>query len=132
VVKGSLLKPTGLRADEVEVTLLPDRNLDEERRKNHEPISLGTLELQDDKMVGFLPIPMDVLPSVLQMLIGDRFKFLAMSGTELYRRSTRLTGFSLEMDMEEDEDAPPHECGVRKPNILARSISGSRCQYQDH
>ncbi|MDI2073056.1 hypothetical protein [Bradyrhizobium sp. Mp27] len=38
VIKGTMLKPTELRTDQVEVTQLPDRDLDEERRKNHEPI----------------------------------------------------------------------------------------------
>ncbi len=103
VIKGMLLKPTGLITDQVEVTLLPDRNLDAERRRNHEPIFVGSLELHDNKMVGLIPIPMDALAPILAMLIGDRFKFLAMSGTELYRRSTRLTGFSLETTMEEEE-----------------------------
>jgi hypothetical protein len=107
VIKGRLLKPTELMTDQVEVTLLPDRNLDAERRRNHEPIFVGSLELYDNKMVGLIPIPMDALAPILAMLIGDRFKFLAMSGTELYRRSTRLTGFSLEMTMEEEE--PPGE-----------------------
>jgi hypothetical protein len=51
VIKGTLLKPTGLKTDKVEVTLLPDNNLGEERRKGHEPISVGTLELHDNKMV---------------------------------------------------------------------------------
>jgi hypothetical protein len=52
-------------------------------------------------MVGLIPI--HALAPILAMLIGDAFKFLAMSGTEPYRRSTRLTGFSLEMTMEEEE-----------------------------
>jgi hypothetical protein len=85
---------------QVEVALLPDHTLDAERRRNHDPISVGTLELYDNKMAGLIPIPMDALAPILAMLIGDRFKFLAMSGTELYRRSTRLTGSRLEMTME--------------------------------
>jgi hypothetical protein len=92
-----------LITDQVEVALLPDHNLDAERRRNHETIFVGSLELYDNKMAGLIPIPMDALAPILARLIGDRFKFLAMSGTELYRRSIRLTGFSLEMTMEEEE-----------------------------
>lgn len=106
LIKGTLLKPTGVVTDQVEVTMLPDRNLDAERRRNHEPLSIGSLELRDNKMVGLMPIPMEALAPILQMLIGDRLKFLAMSGTELYRRSTRISGFSLEMTMK-DEAEPP-------------------------
>jgi hypothetical protein len=87
-----------LITDQVEVALLPDHTLDAERRRNHDPISVGTLELYDNKMAGL--IPMDALAPILAMLIGDRFKFLAMSGTELYRRGTRLTGSRLEMTLE--------------------------------
>ncbi|SRR6266702_5076288 len=106
LIKGTLLKPTGLRTDQVEVRLLPDRNLDAERRRNHEPISLGTLEISGNMLVGLIPIPMDALAPILTLLVGDRFKFLAMSATEMYRRSTRLTGFRLEMTIEEGEERP--------------------------
>jgi len=46
---------------------------------------------------------MDALSHILNMMLGDRFKFLAMSGSEMYRRSTRLIGISLEMTMEGEE-----------------------------
>jgi hypothetical protein len=61
-------------------------------------------------LVGLIPIPMDALAPILTMLVGDRFKFLAMSGMQMYRRSTRLTGFRLEMvTMEQDEEEPLDE-----------------------
>jgi hypothetical protein len=104
VIKGTLLKPIRLKAHEVEVTLLPDNNLGEERRKDFEPIAVGTLEINGSKMVGLISIPIDALPSILQMLIGGCFRFLAMNGTNLYRRSTRLSGFRLEMTMQEEDE----------------------------
>ena len=55
-------------------------------------------------MVGLIPIPMDAWLPILKMLNGDRFKFLAMSGSEMYCRSTRLTGFRLEMTIEGEEE----------------------------
>jgi hypothetical protein len=94
------------KPDQVEVRLLPDRNLDAERRRNHEPISLGTLEISGNMLVGLIPIPMGALAPILTLLVGDRFKFLAMSATEMYRRSTRLTGFRLESTIEEGEERP--------------------------
>ncbi|MDI2073057.1 hypothetical protein [Bradyrhizobium sp. Mp27] len=54
-------------------------------------------------MVGLIPMSMDGLSPVLLMLISNRFKYLAMSGTEMYRRNTRLGGFSLEMTADEEE-----------------------------
>jgi hypothetical protein len=67
---------------------------------------VGTLEGHDHKLIGHILIPMDGLPSILQMLIGNRFKYLYMSGSELYRRRTPLTGFSLEMILTDEESGP--------------------------
>ena len=37
------------------------------------------------------------------MLIGERFKFISMSGTKFHYRRARLHGFRLEMKMTEDD-----------------------------
>jgi len=50
-------------------------------------------------------IPMDTLSPILQILVGDWFRFFAMSGIALYHRSTRLSGFSLEMTMRVEEES---------------------------
>jgi len=47
-----------------------------------------------------------VLPAILQMLIGERFRFILMTGTKFRYRSARLHGFRLEMKLTED-DMPP-------------------------
>ncbi len=89
----------------MEVTLLPTIDLDKHGRKDLEPISIGSLELYDNKLVGLISVPMDALPPILQMLIADRLKFIAISGTQLYRRTTRLNGLRPEMNMEEEDGA---------------------------
>ena len=47
-----------------------------------------------------------MLPAILQMLIGERFRFILMTGTKFRYRSARLHGFRLEMKLTED-DMPP-------------------------
>jgi hypothetical protein len=64
---------------------------------------LGSLETYDDRIVGLISIPTDVLPPILQMLMGERFKFVSMSGTKFHYRRARLHGFRLEMNMTEDD-----------------------------
>jgi hypothetical protein len=44
LIIGRLLRPTGLKTDVVEVSLLPGNDTSEERRKDYEPIALGSLD----------------------------------------------------------------------------------------
>jgi hypothetical protein len=106
VINGRLLRPTGLKIDKVEVSLLPSVEMNHGQRKDHEPLALGSLETYDDRIVGLISIPTDVLPPILQMLIDGRFKFVLMSGTKFHYRRARLVGFRLEMHMT-DDDMPP-------------------------
>jgi hypothetical protein len=103
VIIGRLLRPTGLKTDKVEVSLLPSVEMNHGQRRDHEPLALGSLETYDDRIVGLISIPTDVLPPILQMLMGERFKFVSMSGTKFHYRRARLHGFRLEMDMTEDD-----------------------------
>jgi hypothetical protein len=106
VITGRRLRPTGLKTDKVEVSLLPSVEMNHGQRRDHEPLALGSLETYDNRIVELISIPTDVLPPILQMLIGDRFKFASMSGTKFHYRRARLLGSCLEMHMTED-DPPP-------------------------
>jgi hypothetical protein len=99
------LRPTGHKIDKVEVSLLPSVEMNHGQRKDHEPLALGSLETYDDRIVGLISIPTDVLPPILQMLIDGRFRFVFMSATKFHYRRSRLHGFRLEMNMTE-EDMP--------------------------
>jgi hypothetical protein len=50
-----------------------------------------------------MSIPMDALPPILQMMIGERFKPIAMRGDRLKRRRALFRSFRLEMTMDEDD-----------------------------
>lgn len=105
-IDGRVLRPTGLKVDRIEVTLLPSVEMDHDKRKDAEPLALGSLSAHDDRITGLISIPQDALPPILQMLIAKEFRFLCMFGSQFRYRNARLRSFRLEMNMSED-DMPP-------------------------
>jgi hypothetical protein len=77
-ITGKLLRPIGQKTDKVELTLLPKADDNEDRRADHKPLSVGSLEVYADRIVGLISIPMDALPPILSMMVGDRFEFVTM------------------------------------------------------
>lgn len=104
-IKGRLMTPTGLKADRVEISLLPSPELMEEKRKELTPIALGSLSLGPDGVLGNIGIPWDALTPILQMLIAGRFKFVLMRGTRFRHRSAKLRSLRLETKLTEDDPA---------------------------
>ena len=107
-IAGKLLRPAGLNTDAVEVTLLPNNNMSEERRKDYKPIALGALDIYQDMIKGSIGIPADALSPILQMLIAKQLKFVLLRGSKFRYRSARLTGLQLEMKLDE-EDLPAED-----------------------
>jgi len=95
-VRGRLLHPKGLRTDRIELTFLPSKDLESEVRNALRPLGVGSLDRYGDPVTGLLPLPEDALPPILQMMIGDRFKFVVMHGTRFSHRRATLHGFRLE------------------------------------
>jgi hypothetical protein len=52
---------------------------------------------------GLFSIPADVLPPILQMLIGDRFKFIVMHGDPMRYRHASVLRYCFETHLEEDD-----------------------------
>jgi hypothetical protein len=102
-ITGKLLQPAGLKTDRVEVALLPTTDMSEEKRKNYEPIALGSLDALPGLIRGSIGIPADALPPILQMLIAKELKFILMTGSKFRHRSARLTGLRLEMKLTDDD-----------------------------
>jgi hypothetical protein len=108
VVRGNLSRPKKVKAQEVELTFLPHHDLNEDKRERHEPKAVGSLHLFRGRLTGLLSIPSDALPSVLQMVIADRFRFAVLHGNRLRYGRALIRSFRLEMTIEED-DLPPDE-----------------------
>ncbi|MGL3107116.1 hypothetical protein [Bradyrhizobium sp. BR 1432] len=102
-VRGRLLHPKGLRTDRIELTFLPSRDLDLEGRKALRPLGIGSLDGYGDPITGLLPPPMDAMHPILQMMVGDRFRFIVMHGTKFSHRRATLHGFRLEMRLDPDD-----------------------------
>jgi hypothetical protein len=103
-ITGRLLRPTGLKTDCVEVSLLPTIDMSEEKRKAYEPIALGSFDIYPGIIRGSIGIPADALSPILQVLIAKELKFVLMTGSKFRHRSARLTGLRLEMKLDEDDE----------------------------
>lgn len=104
-VRGRMLRPVGLQTDRVTASLFPSTNLLEERRKDLKPIAVGSIESDPDRLDARMSIPVDMLPSVLQVLAAGRLKYLVMRGSKLRYRSARLVSYSLATKLDEDDEA---------------------------
>ncbi|MBR0689869.1 hypothetical protein JQ594_28425 [Bradyrhizobium manausense] len=102
-VRGRLLHPKGLRTERIALTFLPSRELDPETRKTQRPLGVGWLDGYGDPITGLLPLPMDALPPILQMMIGERFRFVVMHGTKFSHRRAALHGFRMVMKIDKDD-----------------------------
>lgn len=102
-IRGRLLHPKGLKTDRIETVFLPSRDMDPEARTQHAPLGVGSLEGYGGTITGLVSLPMDALSPILQMLIGERFRFLAMRGTRFSHRRAALRSFRLEMNIDADD-----------------------------
>jgi hypothetical protein len=100
---GKLLRPPGLEINRVEVSLLPTSSMSEEKRKDYEPLALGSLDVYPGRIAANIGIPSDALPPILQMLIANRFKFILMRGSKFRYRSAKLHSLRLEMKLTDDD-----------------------------
>ena len=75
-----LLRPSRIKPDEVEVTFLPDRRLNENERKRDQPQSVGSFQIHHSALQFLIPVPADVLPCVLQVMIAGRMRYVEMDG----------------------------------------------------
>jgi len=100
------MRPAGLKSDRIGVSLLPVVGMNPGQRQDVEPLAVGSLESRGDGIVGLISIPMDVLSAILQMLVAEHLKFIALRGDRFQHRRARLNGFRLEMKMTEDDLSP--------------------------
>lgn len=105
---GKLLRPHKIKADTVEVTLMPDARLREENRKQDNPRAVGSLILGGGALEALLPIPSDALDAVLQTLTAGRLRYVIINGSPLRYRQGFVQDFSLDSTYE-PADLPPEE-----------------------
>ena len=105
---GTLLRPSRMKADEVEVTFLPDRRLNESERKRDQPQSVGSFHIHHGALKFLILMPADALPCVLQMMIAGRMRYVEMNGDRPRYRQGRIRSYRLVRD-HDPNNLPPDE-----------------------
>jgi hypothetical protein len=98
---GTLLLPSNLKPDTVELTLMPDILLGADAWQP--PRAVGSLELHGADLIGHLSMMSDALGPVLQMLIANVTKFVVMDGERMRYRKSLLRGYSLDSHFEPED-----------------------------
>jgi hypothetical protein len=101
-IRAQFLRPRKLAEWPIELTFIPTQHRNEERRQNCRPQHIGSMSLRGEAQA-ILSLPEDALPSLLPMLIGERFKYLVLHGTALRYRKASVRSFHFRMQINEDE-----------------------------
>lgn len=102
--KGRLLRPEGIRADKVELTLIPDPRLNADHRERQQPVSVGSITARAGEVFVVVAIPADLLPPVLVMLNAGRLPFAVLSGEKLRYGRAMVTDIRLQNSLDEEDD----------------------------
>lgn len=102
-LRGNLLCPQHVKARDVEVTLMPDRRLNEGERERDEPHSCGSLHLHRGHFQVLLPLPLDALPSVLQIASVDRLRYVVITGDRLRYGHSLVRTYRLQRTLDKDD-----------------------------
>jgi hypothetical protein len=103
-LRGNLIQPDQVKASEVEITVLPDRRLNEGDNHNGggKPYC-GSLNLHRGHFQALLPMPLDVLPCVLQMAVADRLRYVVITGDKLRYGRGSVHIYRLQRTIDEDD-----------------------------
>jgi hypothetical protein len=105
-VQGELTRPQSMVGRKVSLTFIPTQNLREEsKRYQTKPESLGEIHLsgRTTDLDASLPMPEDVLPSLLPSLLAERLRFILLTGTDFYRRSASIRSYSFYQAIGDDD-----------------------------
>jgi hypothetical protein len=102
-MRGKLIRPSKLECHKVELSFLPDTRLNEDMRKQHTPVSVGSLNLCQGNMYGLLCIPSDAVSPLLTIATAGELRYIVMHGDKLRYGSARIKGFRVEMHIDEDD-----------------------------
>ena len=107
-ITGKLLRPRSFRTDQVEITLMPDVRLKEEKRNRDEPHAVGALIMDRGLLHVLLPFPADALMPALQALTAGKLRYVTIDGSPLHYRQGSIKYFSLDWKYDPTE-LPPEE-----------------------
>jgi hypothetical protein len=114
-VRGTVLRPRKIKADTAELFFIPAVKREDFEPKPNEPPprGVGSLTIHGSKgdarrLVGYLSMPEDALPPVLQMLVAEHFKYVLLDGAptrwrKCFVRRYEFTAQHDEADYPDDE-----------------------------
>jgi hypothetical protein len=88
VVQGTLLLPRKIKVEAAELNFIPEVVEMDRRYGDEPPRGVGTLNIHDERLIGYLAMPLDALGHVLQMLIAERYRYVLLDGESMrYRKA---------------------------------------------
>lgn len=105
-IQGTVLRPSALAPRSLTVTLIPDRRNLERYRETPEWIGFLRRAGRGTEFEAILPIPADMLASVLGALRGRAFLYIILTGEPMFRSQAGIRYYALRERMEPD-DLPP-------------------------
>jgi hypothetical protein len=114
IIRGTVLRPRKIEVDAAELCFLPTVKREDFELKHNAPPprGVGSLDIQATKgeprrLGGYLSMPEDALPPVMQMLIAERFKYVLLYGEAMRWRKCFVHRY--EFTAQHDEADYPDE-----------------------
>jgi hypothetical protein len=99
---GELLAPKLPKVHEVEIILIPDRDMEKVSRGADRPSEVGRMRTHRGILELIQGIPADILPSILVALSSRHFRYAHLIGFPLRYRQATITNFSLGATLDDD------------------------------
>jgi hypothetical protein len=95
-IRGTLLLPRRIKVETVELHCLPDIGPQEMKREGQPPPrAVGSLHIQETRLMGNLSMAADALGPVMQMLIADRLKYVVLDGERMRWRKALIRHYEI-------------------------------------
>jgi hypothetical protein len=109
LIRGTVLRPRKIKAESAELWFLPNiAPAEMTRRDDPPPRAVGSLNVQGSILTGYLSMPADALGPVMQMLLGDRFKYVLLDGEPMRYRKALIRHYEF-TEHHKEEDYPPDD-----------------------
>jgi hypothetical protein len=103
LTEDQLRQASRIKAETVQVILIPRRIQTYECDDQTEPTGVGSVSVSRERFEALLTMPYDALMPVLQMLIAEKLRFIDLHGERMRYRSATIKSYRLEMNMDLDD-----------------------------
>jgi hypothetical protein len=107
-IRGIIRGPQKYRAKSIEITCYPEIDLNRDNRAKRNPKAVGVFEKYREELSANIHMPADALPSVLQMLIATRYRFVILEAMPFERGYAMIQSYYFDEKLQEDELASPN------------------------